>query len=75
MPVRLGDEGSTCCVGPKGPLYINLNDTGVPMGASSPLQVVTVGDLLTINAQQDWPHPSAKLHTDFRPTLPEGAGN
>ena len=32
------------------------------MGASSPLQVVTVGDIHAINAQQDWPHPSAKLH-------------
>ena len=45
MPLRLGDAGGTCCVGPKGPLYINLNDAGVPMGASSPLQVITVGDL------------------------------
>ena len=32
------------------------------MGASSPLQVLAVGDLRAINAQQDWPHPSAKLH-------------
>ena len=62
MPLKRGEKGITCCVRPKGSLYINLNDAGVSMGASSPLQVVAVGDLRAINAKQDWPHPSAKLH-------------